>query len=108
VLLNDPAFIEASRCLASRILTDSKTAPQRLALAFSEVLARSAEPRELAVLERLLQQQMQSFRDAPLRAQQLVDVGDAPVAEHVDVIELAAWTTVISSLMNLDEFVNKP
>lgn len=108
VLLNDPAFIEASRCLASRILTDSKTDPQRLALAFSEVLARSAEPRELAVLERLLQQQMQSFRDAPLRAQQLVDVGDAPVAEHVDVIELAAWTTVISSLMNLDEFVNKP
>jgi hypothetical protein len=43
VLLNDPAFIEASRCLASRILTDSKTDPQRLALAFSEVLARSAE-----------------------------------------------------------------
>jgi mono/diheme cytochrome c family protein len=108
VLLNDPAFIEAARCLASRILTDSKTDHERLAMAFSEVLARNAEPEELAVLERLLRQQLESFRDDPLRAQQLVHVGDAPIAGRVEPTELAAWTTVISSLMNLDEFINKP
>jgi len=108
VLLNEPAFIEASRCLATRLLTDSKSDHERLAMAFREVLARNAAPEELAVMERLLQQQRESFRKAPLRAQQLVDVGDAPVAAQVDVIELAAWTTVTSSLMNLDEFINKP
>jgi hypothetical protein len=108
VLLNDPAFIEAARVLAARVLQANVSDEERLSLAFREVLARDPRGAEPAVLERLLQQQLKSCRDNPEKARQLAAVGDAPLDPRIDATDLAAWTTVVSSLMNLDEFVNKP
>lgn len=108
VLLNDPAFIEAARVLAARVLQANVREEERLSLAFREVLARDPRGAEPAVLERLLQQQLKSCRDNPEKARQLTAVGDAPLDPRIDATDLAAWTTVVSSLMNLDEFVNKP
>ena len=84
------------------------TDEERLSRAFREVLSRDPSAAELPVLERLLRQQLESYRGNPHKARQLAAVGDAAVEPHVPLEELAAWATVISSLMNLDEFVNKP
>ncbi|MFM7058743.1 MAG: DUF1553 domain-containing protein [Planctomycetota bacterium] len=108
VLLNDPAFIEAARVLAARVLKTTLSDPERLSLAVRQVLARDPNSAELAVLGRLLQQQLKSYRDNPEKARQLTTIGDAPADPLECSEDLAAWTTVISSLMNLDEFVNKP
>jgi hypothetical protein len=108
VLLNDPAFLEAARVLAASILMVPGTDDERLSLAFREVLSRDPDVADLAVLQRLLRQQLESYRSNTDKAQQLTAVGDAAVEPRVPPEELAAWATVISSLMNLDEFVNKP
>jgi cytochrome c553 len=108
VLLNDPAFIEAARCLAERVLQTAETDDERLSLAFRDVLSRDPEPSELVVLDRLRQQQLGAFRGNPEKARRLVAVGDRRADQRLSAVELAAWTTVVSALMNLDEFVNKP
>lgn len=57
--------------------------------------------------ERPLWQQLESYRGNPHKARQLAAVGDAAVEPRVPLEELAAWATVISSLMNLDETASR-
>ncbi|MFM8476336.1 MAG: DUF1553 domain-containing protein, partial [Planctomycetaceae bacterium] len=101
VLLNDPAFLEAARVLAARVLMQADTDEERLSLAFREVLSRDPGEAELAVLERLLRQQLESYRGNPHKARQLAAVGDAAVEPRVPLEQLAAWATVISELMTV-------
>ena len=53
----------------------------------------------------LLMQQRQQFRNDTSRARTVTDQED----QHSDaeVIELAAWSTVARTLLNLDEFITR-
>ena len=53
------------------------------------------------------QYQGQRFREHPESAKKLIAVGDAKPEESLDTVELAAWTTVMSIILNLDETVTK-
>jgi hypothetical protein len=64
-------------------------------------------PEELAVLKRRYDRSLETFRNAPTAAHDLVHVGEFPVDEKFNVSELAALTTVTSLILNLDEVVNK-
>jgi hypothetical protein len=108
ILLNDPTYVEASRKLAERMLTEGGgTTDERITFAFRLATARKPTSKELTVLHKILDRQLDVYRQDGDAAKKLLAVGDSPRNEKLDVAELAAWTTVASVILNLDETVTK-
>ncbi len=108
ILLNDPTYVEASRKLAERMLVEGGQTPdEKLAFAFRLATARQPRARELAVLRKVLDRQLAVYGKDHAAALKLLSVGESPRNEKLDIAELAAWTTVASVILNLDETVTK-
>jgi hypothetical protein len=108
VLMNDPTYVEASRKFAERILREGGSSlDARLTFAFRSVLTRAPREQELAILRQVVEKQRARFAASPETAAKLLSVGEAPRDESLDQTELAAWTIVASTLLNLDEAVTK-
>ena len=108
VLLNDPTYVEAARQLAARLMTREGTGTDaRIDLAFRLATSRAPRPVELALLRDLFEANFAGYRDDPQAALRLLQVGESPRDESLDVPELAAWTIVASAILNLDETVTK-
>lgn len=106
VTLNDEQFVEAARSLAQRVIARG-SATARLQTAFQMVTARPPTAKELQLLRDLLEQQLSHYRKSPAAAESLAQVGDNPVPEHINLVELAAWTVLCQALLNLDEFLQR-
>lgn len=106
VLLNDPQFVEAARVLAEhawqRFPSDGRA---RNRLAFRTLVGRSPDAVEAAILERLFREEHAEFRRDPDAAAKLLAVGESQRDSALPPAELAAMTTVVSAIMNFDEFV---
>jgi mono/diheme cytochrome c family protein len=107
VLMNDPTYLEASRKLAERIMLEAGDIEQRIELAYRLAMARRPKPAEVAVLRRIFEEQLAVYRANPAAALKLLSVGEFKRNEKLDVTELAAWATVASVILNLDETVTK-
>ncbi|GAB5445097.1 MAG: PSD1 and planctomycete cytochrome C domain-containing protein [Fuerstiella sp.] len=108
VLLNDPSFVEAARALASRVLIEGGTSvDQRLDFLFKVCLSRTPRPEETEILKQTLQNQRSEFASQPAAAEKLLNVGQAPVPDNVDTVELAAWTSVSRIVLNLHETITR-
>jgi hypothetical protein len=107
VLLNDPTYVEASRKLAERMMTEAKSTEERIVLAFRLATARKPGEREIAVLHRVFEAQFAEYRTDAKKAAKLLAIGEAKRNEKLDPAELAAWTIVASAILNLDETVTK-
>ena len=107
-LLNDPTYVEAARNLAQRVLLEARLDEgQRVALAFRLAVARSPSRGESGVLRDLLKTQRAVFVNDRQAARKLVSVGESKYDDRLDVSELAAWTTMASTILNLDETITK-
>jgi len=107
-LLNDVTFVEASRALAQRMIHEAKpSTPERIDFVFRTVLSRKPTTTERARLTHLYDEQLKAFQSDPKAASELVSVGESPSDKRLDTAELAAWTTVVQVLFNLEEFVMK-
>ena len=106
-LLNDITYVEAARHLAGLALAQSTRPTDRLQYAFRRATGRPAEPRELAILETALQKYQQTFSRNPQAAVQYVQVGQSPADSNPNVQELAAYASVCSVILNLDEVITK-
>ncbi len=108
VTLNDPTFVEAARVFAQRILAAGPAdLDGRLTFAFHTALARRPDRDELRVLRTRYEEQLKYYqvhRDDALR---LVSAGQYTRPADLDVAEHAAWTTVASMLLNLDETITR-
>ncbi len=107
VLMNDPTYIEASRKFAERLMREEADDDARLHRAFRTATGRVAGARELDVLRPLLADQLARYRTRPEAAQELMRVGEAPHDPALDLPALAAWTMLVSTLLNLDETLTK-
>ena len=107
VLLNDPTYVEAARKLAERVLAESKSDDDRLSLACELVLSRRPTVIERDILTTLLHSSKQQFARDKAAAEKLLTVGRAAVVTGQNPEELAAWTTITSMLLNLDEAISK-
>jgi hypothetical protein len=108
VLMNDPAYVEAARALAKRtLLGGGRHDRSRVTYAFRLATARQPSNREADVLRDLLRQRREGFARDRQAAAALVAVGESPRNRNLDVAELAAWTTVTSVILNLDETITK-
>jgi hypothetical protein len=108
VLLNDPAYVEAARVLAERIMKEGGPGVnERISFAFKLCTARAPKPAELEVLTRVFQAQLAKFRQHADAATKLIGAGEAPRPTGLDAAEWAAWTAVGNVLLNLDETITK-
>jgi hypothetical protein len=109
-LLNDVQFVEAARQLAVRILSESPTSDndERLATAYRLVLARRPDRFERELLQRMLHDFRRKYQEQPELAMRFVSVGESSPDKRFAVDELAAWTMIASTLLNLDETMHQP
>jgi len=107
VLMNDPTYVEASRKLAERIMTEAKTTEERISLAFRLATARSPKAEETTILKKIFEQQLGTYQKDEKAAIKLLSVGESKRNEKLNPSELAAWSIVASVVLNLDETVNK-
>lgn len=105
-LMNDVTFVEAARKLAERAIA-STSAEQGLRQAFRLVLARNPEPAELGKLTSALAFYKDHFLSKPEDAAKFVSVGDSDRKGGVPAADLAAWTSICSAILNLDEALTK-
>jgi mono/diheme cytochrome c family protein len=107
-LLNDPTYVEAARALAQRALLEGgKDEKSRLTYAFRLATARTPTGKEVDVLRRLLDGRLGTYRKDRQAAMKLLSVGESPRDRRLDPAEHAAWTTVASVILNLDETITK-
>jgi len=108
VLLNDPTYTEASRVLAERILSLGTSESDRLTNVFVRVLSRKPSAAESKRFSSLLVAQRKHFTSNSKAATELVGVGEHQRVTDKSVTDVAAWTVVILSVMNLDEAITRP
>jgi hypothetical protein len=107
-MLNDPTYVEAARALATRMLTQAgRDQNARLAYGFRLAVAREPAPRELGILRETLTAGLADYKRHEDRAETLLRNGESPVDPRLNKVELAAWTTVASMILNLDETITK-
>jgi len=106
-LLNDPTFVEAARVLAVRVLEQEGSDTDRIRWLWREVLSRTAQSDEVAVLAELLTQNRSAYERNEAAAGELLDVGLAPVPKELSAVELASWTAVCRAVLSLNETITR-
>ncbi len=108
VLLNDPTYVECARLLALNMIREGGANPcDRIDAGMKRAVARAATDAERKVLTEVLEAAKQKFSSSPSKAQSLITIGATPPDGLIDPAELAAWTIVASTLLNLDETISK-
>lgn len=108
VLMNDPTYLEAARGLATRLLAEPGDDAARLNWAWLRAVGRTPTPNETAVVSTVLEAARQRFQGDPAAAEQFLAAAGGSVADGDDRPSLAAWTTIASLILNLDETISKP
>jgi hypothetical protein len=107
-LMNDPQYLEASRGLARRMMTESGSTPEkRREFAYRLATARKPSQTELQILKEAFQKQLADFQANPEAATGFLGVGDSKPDAIFSPGEFAAWTSVASMILNLDATVTK-
>lgn len=105
--MNEPAFLEASRTMAERVLRREESDEARIREVYEIAYGRSPKPAELAVMRGALARYREKYgKDAPA-AEKLLKVGDFPRSTKIPATEHAAWMLICSTLMNTDEFLTQ-
>ncbi len=108
VLMNDPTYLEAARKLAERILREGGASDsEKIRHAYRLTLSREPRATEQQLLVTMLQPAREKFNADAKAAAKLVSVGASKRNESLDLAELAAWTTLSSVLLSLDETITK-
>ena len=108
VLMNDPTYLEAARGLANRLLAEPGDDADRVSQAWLRAVGRMPTGDETRVVMTVLEAALRRFQGEPTAAEQFLAVAGGAAPEGVDKPTLAAWTTVASLILNLDETISKP
>ncbi|MFN7935369.1 MAG: DUF1553 domain-containing protein [Bryobacteraceae bacterium] len=107
-LMNDVTYLEASRKMAERMMREGGATPSdRIAFGFRLATARQPRDKEADVLLAGYRNQLDFYQTHSEAATKLLSQGDSPRDENLPVSELAAYSTVASLLLNLDETITK-
>jgi hypothetical protein len=108
VLMNDPTYVEAARVLAERDLAEAKpTEGDRILYAFRLATDRDPSDKEREILHNLYRKEIAHYDTNRDAAKKLIAVGESKVKPQYDPAELAAWTLVASTILNMDETITK-
>jgi hypothetical protein len=104
VLLNDPQYIEASRILAEEMITTAGDDPTIwIENAFKILVTRNPSSDESELLLEVFLSELRRFEEDVNSGLEIIEIGDAPYNQKIDVNRLAALTIVINAIINMDE-----
>jgi len=107
-LMNDVSFLEASRFVGQRMMKEGgSSAGARLDYGFRLVTGRAPSAAERQILRDSLQYHLDYFSGKKNDVKAFLNQGDARTDPSLDERDLAAYTSVGSLLLNLDETVTK-
>lgn len=107
VMWNDPQFVEAAKKVAERLVEQGGSFSESADALGQSFLARSFSDQELVLLKATHGAALDAFEKEPEKADALLEVGSSAVSEDLDSATVAAWTVVVSQVMNLDEALTK-
>ena len=108
LLLNSTTFVELSRGLASRMLSEGgDSAESRIRYAMQLTTARKPSPEEMTILSDSLKGYLAAYQADAESARSLLTVGASAPEDGLDPGELAAYTALARVLLNLDETISK-
>jgi hypothetical protein len=106
-LMNNVAFVEASRFLAERMLREGGDQPSaQIAHGFRLMLGRLPDPSEQKLLRQTYRKLRRYFAEDEKSAISLLSIGERPRDGSLDTASHAALTMVANVILNLDETVN--
>ena len=104
VLLNDPVFVEAARVFAEKILqSNHSNDEEKIAYAFDHALTRKPNTEEIKIMQSLLQNQRERYKADEKAAIELLKTGMKAYDDSIEISELAAWTSISRTLLNMYE-----
>jgi hypothetical protein len=107
-LMNDVTFLEAARALGQRMMKEGGSDPAaRLRYGFRVLLSRYPSPEETRTLRDSLNYHRDYFATRPDASAKLLAQGESKADAALNPGELAAYATVASLMLNLDEAVTK-
>ncbi len=108
VTLNDMHFVEASRKLSERVMTEGGVSfSDRVDTLYRLCMSRPVTAAELEVCRSVYDQQFASFEKAPESARSYLSTGESSRDEQLDLIEHAAFTVLANMILNLDEVLTR-
>lgn len=108
LLMNDEQHLEAARAVAAQALEGSNDDTARLDAVYRRCLGRPATPQQAAILLDGLMNYRALYSDNAAAAEALLAAGKSPRPDTVEAAELAAWTMIANTVLNLDETVTRP
>jgi len=106
-LLNDPQIIEASRVLAEKVATETQDTKTQVSSIYRQLTSRYPNEQELELVSAMYAEIEDSFTANPTKANDFLSIGEAPISDMHNPIQIAALGTVANMLMNHDASVIK-
>ena len=107
VLMNDPQYVEAARHFAARALRQHEDDRSAASWMLTTALVRPAAESDIIELLSAVAEFRTIYQEDRAGAQALVGTGDSDPNPYLGVVELAAWTLIANTIMNLDDFINR-
>jgi hypothetical protein len=107
-LMNDVQHVEAARGLAQRMLTEGGATPvDRIKFAYRTVLARQPDADESKILQTQLATHEARYANDLESAKKLITQGESKPKPELAAPQLAAYTLVANTILNLDETLTR-
>lgn len=107
-LLNDPIYVEAARMFAQRIIKEGGSNDvDRLTWAYRQALSRAPAENERKILTDLLEKHLKKYSADPKSAAEILTVGTEPADKNINPVQIAAWTSVARTIINLHETITR-
>jgi hypothetical protein len=105
VTLNDPVYIEAAQALGRSLFQSADSNTGRIEYGLKAALCRPIDADEIQILQKLHEKAVAIFKSQPESAIKMATDPLGALPEGMDPAEMAAWTVVANSILNLDEFL---
>jgi len=107
-LLNDTTYVEASRNLAQRMISEGgRKAKKRIVYGFKLATNREPTTREFDILMSGLEGYLETYETDNENAELFIQHGESESIAKIDSDNLAAYTALASVILNLDETITK-
>src|SRR5687768_2577759 len=106
--MNDTIYVEAARRIAERAMNEGGLKPaERITYAFRLAVSRKPTDAELKVLVEGFNVHLGTYFNEPESADKFTTIGDSKRNPNLDARELAAYTTVASVILNMDQTITR-
>ena len=107
IMLNDPTILESSRVLAEKLMDDESSIEDKIKKGYQLILCRQASSEEISLMTDYHKKQLERFEANSDQALKFITVGEFPMAESRDSVQLAALMQMVHTLFNLEEAITK-